>query len=117
VITVGLSGSFEPQTSGLVAIPAQGVDGGLLSRHRSADRHSENLVIAEHGSNNQGWSLQPQAQARPYGAVPGGIIVACGFNAGGGLTMTNDAINDGRPHRILFTIARKAGAGSMSMAC
>jgi hypothetical protein len=52
---------------------------------------------------------KPQAQARPYGAVPGGIIVACGFNAGGGLTMTNDAINDGRPHRILFTYSAQSG--------
>lgn len=111
VITVGLSGSFEPQTSGLVAIPAQGVDAGDFSLVIDLQTDTaENLVIAEHGSNNQGWSLQIAGQGQTlYGAVPGGIIVACGFNAGGGLTMTNGAINDGRPHRILFTYSAQSG--------
>jgi len=111
VITVGLSGSFEPQTTGLVVIPAQGVDGGDFSLVIDLQTDtSDNLVIAEHGSNNQGWSLQTAGPGQTvYGAVPGGIIVACGFNAGGGLTMTNSAINDGRPHRILFTYSAQSG--------
>lgn len=111
VITVGLSGSFEPQTSGLVAIPAQGVDAGDFSVVIDLQTDTtENLVIAEHGSDNKGWSLQIAGPGQTvYGAVPGGIIVACGFNAGGGLTMTNSAINDGRPHRILFTYSAQSG--------
>ncbi|WP_187427541.1 LamG domain-containing protein [Comamonas sp. Z1] len=111
VITVGLSGSFEPQASGLVVIPAQGVDGGDFSVVIDLQTDTaENLLIAEHGSNNQGWSLQIAGQGQtPYGAVPGGIIVACGLNAGGGLTMTSSAINDGRPHRILFTYSAQIG--------
>lgn len=111
VITVGLSGSFEPQTSGLVVIPAQGVDAGNFSIVIDLQTDTTgNLVIAEHGSDNKGWSLQTAGPNQAiYGAVPGGIIVACGFEAGGGLTMTNDAINDGRPHRILFTYSAQSG--------
>ncbi|NIF82281.1 LamG domain-containing protein [Comamonas sp. Tr-654] len=111
VLTVGLSGSFEPQSSGLVVIPAQGVDAGNFSLVIDLQTDTDlNLVIAEHGSDNKGWSLQTAGQGQTvYGAVPGGIIVAVGLNAGGGLTMTTTAINDGRPRRIVFTYSAQGG--------
>lgn len=111
VITGGLSGSFDPQTTGLVVIPALGVDAGDFSVVIDVQTNSTaNLVIAEHGSNNQGWSLQTSsADQTQYGAVPGGVIVACGLNAGGGLSISKRSIADNLPHRLLFTYSEQKG--------
>ncbi|RDI10557.1 LamG-like jellyroll fold domain-containing protein [Comamonas sp. AG1104] len=111
VITGGLSGSFDPQTTGLVVIPALGLDAGDFSVVIDVQTNSTaNLVIAEHGSNNQGWSLQTSsADQTQYGAVPGGVIVACGLGSGGGLSISTKSIADNRPHRILFTYSAQKG--------
>lgn len=112
VITEGLSASFDPQGSGVIAMPADTLDANAFTVVIDVQTTtSDNLVFAEHGSDNKGWSLQiaGTSSAAVYGAVVGGIIVACGFGASGGLSMSSAKVNDGRPHRIVFGYSPQAG--------
>lgn len=99
--------AFDPQTTGLIRIPsAAGVDAAGFSvcfdfQYTVVD----NLVIAEHGNDNMGWSIQSlsAAQFSSYGIPFGAMGVPVG-NAGNSIWFTDVGVNDGKPHRLVMTI-------------
>lgn len=99
--------AFDTQTTGLIRIPsAAGVDAAGFSvcfdfQYTVVD----NLVIAEHGNDNMGWSIQSlsAAQFSSYGIPFGAMGVPVG-NAGNSIWFTDVGVNDGKPHRLVMTI-------------
>lgn len=69
---------------------------------------TKNLVIAEHGSNNNGWSVQSTeaGQWSLYGGLPPGcLLMAVGPDGNTkGLWFTSVAVNDGLPHRLVAVV-------------
>ncbi|BDB69139.1 hypothetical protein Cthiooxydans_15510 [Comamonas thiooxydans] len=110
-ITMGTSGSFDPQTSGLISMPAGAFDAGAFSIVIDVQTtNSVNLVVAEHGSDNKGWSIQFSDAGNAVNlAVPGGIMFLVGYNNGGGISASRVAYNDGRPHRLVCTFVPGVG--------
>lgn len=99
--------AFDTQTTGLIRIPSvAGVDAGGFSvcfdfQYTVVD----NLVIAEHGNDNMGWSIQSlsAAQFSSFGIPFGAMGVPVG-NAGNSIWFTDVGVNDGKPHRLVMTI-------------
>ena len=104
--------AFDVQTTGLIRIPSvTGVDGAGFSvcldfQYTVVD----NLVIAEHGNDNMGWSIQSlsAAQFSSFGVPFGAMGVPVG-NAGDALWFTDVGVNDGKPHRLVMTIDNVGG--------
>lgn len=110
-ITRGASGSFDPQTTGLISMSAGTFDAGAFSIVIDVQTTTpENLVIAEHGNNNIGWSIQFASAANAVNlAVAGGIMFLVGYNSAGGISASTVAYNDGKPHRLICTFAPGVG--------
>lgn len=99
--------AFDPQTTGLIRIPSvTGVDAAgftvVLDFQYSADL---NAILAEHGSNNMGWSIQSLGSAIGGNlGVPGGHLL---INVGspGANWFSDTPVADGKPHRLVLTVA------------
>lgn len=99
--------AFDPQTTGLIRIPSvTGLDSAgfsvVLDFQYSADL---NAILAEHGSNNTGWSIQSQGSAIAAGTgVPWNHLMV---NVGGTAAnwFSDVPVGDGKPHRLVLTVA------------
>lgn len=111
VITRGTSASFAPQTTGLVSAVAGGIDSGAFSVVIDVQTTTtDNLLIAEHGDDNKGWSIQTAGAVNSVNqAVVGGFLFLVGFNNTGGISVSTLPYNDGRPHRLVCTFAPGIG--------
>ena len=99
--------AFDPQTSGKVVVPnITAVDAGSFSVVVDIQTATtDNLVVIEHGSDNLGWSMQTWSTAAnpafPIGT--GCLLIPVGGASVDDLYVTTRPINDGKPHRIVFT--------------
>ncbi|MFD2755035.1 LamG-like jellyroll fold domain-containing protein [Comamonas terrae] len=105
-ITEGTNGAFDPAATGLISIPAGTMDAGAFSVvFDIATSTGANLVIAEHGNDNRGWSIQTAGpENSTVGAVPGQLLCLANYGSFGGLTVTNTIVGDGQTHRVVFTV-------------
>lgn len=99
--------AFDPQTTGLIRIPsAAGVDAAGFSVCIDFQfTTAENLVIAEHGNDNNGWSIQSGgAISNTQFGIPVGHLIAPVGGASTSLWFTDVPVNDGEPHRFIMTV-------------
>lgn len=102
----GSAGSFDPQTSGDIRIPGIApVDSGAFAVVIDVQyTTTENLVIAEHGSDNKGWSLQ-SVNPVAVSVIPvatGGLVAAMSSSAVSALLYSSKPYSDGAPHRVVL---------------
>lgn len=99
--------AFDPQGSGTIVVPnITAVDAGAFSVVVDIQTATtDNLVVIEHGSDNHGWSMQTwSAAANPaYPIGTGSLVIPVGGVSADDLYATTRPINDGKPHRIVFT--------------
>lgn len=99
--------AFDPQTTGLIRIPsAAGVDAAGFSVCIDFQfTTAENLVIAEHGNDNNGWSIQSGgAISNTQFGMPVGHLIAAVGGTSTSLWFTDVPVNDGKQHRFIMTV-------------
>ena len=97
--------AFDPQTTGKVVVPGiTGVDASTFSVVLDMQTTTtDNLVVVEHGSDNQGWSIQTwSGAANPEMRVSTGCLLIP-VGSANSVYATTRPVNDGKPHRVVLT--------------
>jgi hypothetical protein len=101
--------AFDPQVSGSIRIPSvTGVDAAGFSIAIDFQYTTTvNSVIAEHGNNNNGWSLQALGTSGIAFGVPDNLLSFCAGVSGSNFAMwfSDEPVNDGKPHRAVITVS------------